>query len=427
YVTAREGHSLDSEALKAHLRQQLPEYMVPSALLVLDALPLNANGKVDRKALPEPDAHTVEARDFVAPRDALELQLARIWEDVLGVRSVGVRSSFFELGGHSLLAVRMLASIRERLGLSLPLSVLFQQPTVEQLARVLRDDSQVWTPLVPLEHGAPGHRPLFLVHPGGGNVLAYSELARRLGPSLPVYGLQSRGLDGRPVAESIEEMADLYIEAIRSVQPRGPYQLGGWSLGGVIAYEMARRLRDSGETVDLLALIDAHVPGLTQPSGADAHFSSEARVRIAFAQTTATAFGQELSLSTEALAQGDDDAMLDHLLREGLRAHILDAHSGPAQLRALFRVFQANLFAQEKYVPRPYDGTALLLSASEAPTGLPRHRGWEPLVRGGLEVHTVTGSHHELLQDPHLGFIAERLCVLLARASGSEPHAPTGS
>ncbi|QAT84065.1 tyrocidine synthase [Corallococcus coralloides] len=423
YVTARDGHSLDSEALKAHLRLQLPEYMVPSALLVLDALPLNSNGKVDRKGLPEPDAHVIEARDFVAPRDALEMQLARIWEDLLGVRSVGVRSSFFELGGHSLLAVRMLASIRERLGLSLPLSVLFQQPTVEQLAQVLRDDSQAWTPLVPLERGAPGHRPLFLVHPGGGNVLAYSELARRLGPSLPVYGLQSRGLDGRPVVESIEEMAALYIEAVRTVQPQGPYQLGGWSLGGVIAYEMARRLREAGEAVELLVLIDAHAPGITPPSETEPHFSSEARVRIAFAQTTATAFGQELSVSAEALAQGDDEAMLDHLLQEGVRARILDAHSGAAQLRALFRVFQANLFAQEKYVPRPYDGTALLLSASEAAAELPRHRGWEPLVRGGLEVHDVPGSHHELLQDSHLAPIEERLRQVLAR----EPPAPTES
>ncbi|MFP2903313.1 thioesterase domain-containing protein, partial [Corallococcus sp. 4LFB] len=233
YVTARDGHALDSDALKASLKLRLPEYMVPSALLVLESLPLNANGKVDRKALPEPDAHATEARDFVAPRDALEMQLARIWEDVLGVRSVGVRSSFFELGGHSLLAVRMVAAVRERLGQSIPLSVLFQQPTVEQLAQVLRDDSQAWTPLVPLERGAPSHRPFFLVHPGGGNVLAYSELARRLGPSLPVFGLQSRGLDGRPVAESIEEMATLYLDAIRTVQPHGPYQLGGWSLGGL--------------------------------------------------------------------------------------------------------------------------------------------------------------------------------------------------
>nr|WP_306437733.1 non-ribosomal peptide synthetase [Corallococcus sp. AB049A] len=427
YVTPKAEASLEVEALKAHLRQGLPEYMVPTAFVVLDALPLNSNGKVDRKALPEPDTHAIEARDFVAPRDALEMQLARIWEDVLGVRSVGIRSSFFELGGHSLLAVRMLASIRERLGLSLPLSVLFQQPTVEQLAQVLRDDSQAWTPLVPLERGEPGHRPLFLVHPGGGNVLAYSELARRLGPSLPVYGLQSRGLDGRPVAESIEEMASLYIEALRTVQPHGPYQLGGWSLGGVIAYEMARRLREAGEAVDLLALIDAHVPGLTPPSEQAPRFSSEARIRIAFAQTTATAFGQELSVTAEALADGDDEAMLDHLLQEGLRARILDAHSGATQLRALFRVFQANLFAQEKYVPPPYDGTALLLSASEPATGLPRHRGWEPLVRGGLEVHDVPGSHHELLQDPHLGAVVERLRAILGLASDSEPRAPTGS
>nr|WP_279635659.1 non-ribosomal peptide synthetase [Corallococcus carmarthensis] len=427
YVTAREGHSLDSESLKAHLRQQLPEYMVPSALMVLDALPLNANGKVDRKALPEPDAHTIEAKDFVAPRDALEMQLARIWEDVLGVRSVGVRSSFFELGGHSLLAVRMVAAVRERLGKTIPLSVLFQQPTVEQLAQVLRDDSQAWTPLVPLERGEAGHRPFFLVHPGGGNVLAYSELARRLGPSLPVYGLQSRGLDGRPVAESIEEMADLYIEAIRTVQPHGPYQLGGWSLGGLVAYEMAQRLREAGEAVDLLALIDTHVPGLTKPSQDASRFDAETRARLAFAHATATAFGQDLSISDEALAQGGDEAMLAHLLQEGLRARILDAHAGPSQLRVLFNVFRANLFAQEKYVPRPYDGTALLLSASEASTGLPHHRGWEPLVRGGLEVHAVSGSHHALMQDPHLGPVVEHLRDALTRVSGSTPRQATGS
>ncbi|RKH33601.1 phosphopantetheine-binding protein, partial [Corallococcus llansteffanensis] len=181
YVTAREGHALDADALKAGLKQHLPEYMVPSVLRVLDALPLNANGKVDRKALPEADTREAEAKDFVAPRDALEMQLARIWEDVLGLRSVGVRTSFFELGGHSLLAVRMVAAVRERLGQSLPLAVLFQQPTIEHLAKVLRQDAQEWTPLVPLEKGEPGQRPLFFVHPGGGNVLAYGELARRLG------------------------------------------------------------------------------------------------------------------------------------------------------------------------------------------------------------------------------------------------------
>ncbi|RKG95647.1 non-ribosomal peptide synthetase, partial [Corallococcus sp. CA053C] len=424
YITALEGHSLDTGELKAHLKQHLPEYMVPSVLRVLEALPLNANGKVDRKALPEVDSREAEAKDFVAPRDALEMQLARIWEDVLGLRSVGVRTSFFDLGGHSLLAVRMVAAVRERLGQSLPLSVLFQQPTIEHLARVLREEAQEWTPLVPLEKGEPGRRPLFFVHPGGGNVLAYGELARRLGPSQPVYGLQSRGLDGRPVAQTIEEMAALYLDGLRTVQPRGPYLLGGWSMGGVVAYEMARRLREEGEAVDLLALVDAHVPGLTKPSS---EYSAHARARIAFAHATASAFGQAPTLTDDALAQGDDDAMLGALLEEGLRARILDTHSGPAQLRALFRVFQANLLALEHYVPKPYDGTALLLSASESVAPLPRHRGWEGLVRGGLEVLDVPGSHHALMQDPHLEPLVQRLREALARVEGIEPRGATGS
>ncbi|RYZ43248.1 MAG: non-ribosomal peptide synthetase [Myxococcaceae bacterium] len=419
YVTTNEGASLDVDTLKAHLRQHLPEYMVPG-VVVLDALPLNANGKVDRKALPEPDAKTSDTRDFIAPRDALELQLALIWQDVLGLPAVSVLSSFFDLGGHSLLAVRMVAAVRERLGLSLPLSVLFQQPTIALLARVLRDEARPWSPLVPLERGAPGQRPFFLVHPGGGNVLAYAELARRLGPELPVFGLQSRGLDGGPVVESIEEMASLYLDAVRSVQPQGPYRLGGWSLGGLVAFEMSRQLRASGETVELLALVDSHVPGLTQPPQQVSRDADPARVRIAFAHATASAFGHALTVSDESLSENDDDAMLAHLLEEGLRARILDAHSGPAQLRALFQVFRANLFAQERYVPRPYEGTALLLSATGAAPGstpISRHRGWEGLVQGGLEVQDVPGGHHALMQEPSLDTVVERLREALQRVS----------
>ncbi|RKH48033.1 thioesterase domain-containing protein, partial [Corallococcus sicarius] len=228
---------------------------------------------------------------------------------------------------------------------------------------------------------------------------------------------------GRPVAESVEEMAALYLEAVRSVQPQGPYLLGGWSMGGVVAYEMARRLREAGEAVDLLALVDAHVPGLTKPS---TDYTPQARARIAFAHATASAFGQTPTLTDDALARGDDNAMLGALLEEGLRARILDTQSGPAQLRALFRVFQANLLALEHYVPQPYDGTALLLSASES-APLPRHRGWEGLVRGGLEVLDVPGSHHALMQDPHLEPLVERLREALARVSVIDPRESTGS
>ncbi|MFP2934767.1 phosphopantetheine-binding protein, partial [Pyxidicoccus sp. 3LG] len=221
-----------SESLRAHLKQHLPEYMVPAAFVSLTALPLNANGKVDRKALPAPQALEAPTAAYVAPRDALELLLARTWESVLGVQSVGVRSNFFELGGHSLLAVRLMAAVRQTTGRQLPLATLFQAPTVEQLAlRLRREDSGVWSPLVPFGLASTGsNAPFFCVHPVGGNVLAYAELARLLGPDQPFYGLEARGLDGTSAPlGTVEEMATEYVKALRTVQPSGPYFLGGWS------------------------------------------------------------------------------------------------------------------------------------------------------------------------------------------------------
>ncbi|NBD13338.1 alpha/beta fold hydrolase, partial [Corallococcus silvisoli] len=392
--------------------KELPEYMVPSAICVLDALPLSANGKVDRKALPDLDVSASRAEDFVAPRDALEAQLAKVWEEVLGVRPVGVRTSFFALGGHSLLAVRMVAALREHLGHPVSLAALFQHPTVEELAKLLRDEAGGWSPLVPLEKGDAGRRPLFLVHPGGGNVLAYPELARLLGPHQPVIGIQARGLQaGHAVVETVEEMAALYRAAVRAEQPEGPYLLAGWSLGGTIAYEMARQLRAEGQSVGLLALVDAFVPGVQPPPGEAQAKDPDGRVRVAFAQTVAQAFSLTLPVSEEALEGMDDEAMLGTLLAVGIQAHLLEEATGREQLRALFRVYQANLRAMDRYVPGPYEGPALLLAATEAPPtpGVPRHRGWEPLVRGGLDVKDVAGGHHQLMQEPYVRHVAALL------------------
>ncbi|RYZ36976.1 MAG: non-ribosomal peptide synthetase, partial [Myxococcaceae bacterium] len=413
YIVAKPGENLDPKAVEAELRQRLPEYMVPSALGVLDALPLSANGKVDRKALPELEVSASRNEDFVAPRDALEAQLAKVWEEVLGVHPVGVRTSFFALGGHSLLAVRMVAVLRERLGRHVPLAALFQHPTVEELAKLLRDEAGAWSPLVPLEKGEPGRRPLFLVHPGGGNVLAYPELARRLGPGQPVIGIQARGLlAGQPVLETVEAMAALYVDAIRAEQPEGPYLLAGWSLGGVIAYEMARQLRAQGQPVGLLALVDAFVPGVVPPPPGEAQAKDpDGRVRVAFAQTVAAAFSLALPVSDDALEHMDDEAMLGTLLTLGVQAHLLEEATGREQLRALFRVYQANLRAMDRYVPGPYEGPVLLLAATEArPTpGVPRDRGWAPWVRGGLDVRDVAGGHHQLMQEPYVQHVAALL------------------
>ncbi|RKH58629.1 non-ribosomal peptide synthetase, partial [Corallococcus interemptor] len=411
YLVAKPGQNIDPKAVEAQLRKHLPEYMVPSAMGVLGALPLTANGKVDRKALPDLDASTAQAEDFVAPRDALESQLVKVWEEVLGVKPIGVRTSFFALGGHSLLAVRLMAALREQLGRDVPLAALFQHPTVEELAKLLRAETETWSPLVPLEKGDAGRRPLFLVHPGGGNVLAYPELARLLGPHQPVFGIQARGLQaGHAVVETVEEMATLYAAAIRAEQPEGPYLLAGWSLGGVIAFEMARQLRAQGQAVGLLALVDAYVPGIGAPSGDAPTKDPDASTRVAFAQTVAQAFALTLPVSDEALERMDDEAMLGTLLAVGVQAGLLEEATGREQLRALFRVYQANLRAMDRYVPSPYDGPALLLAAEANPTSeVPRHRGWEPFVRGGLDVRDVPGGHHQLMQEPYVRHVATLL------------------
>ena len=254
-----------ADELRRFLKDKLPEYMVPAVVVLLEALPVTPNGKVDRRALPAPDRSRPELeKAFVAPRDDLELQLAQIWEEVLGVRPVGVTDNFFELGGHSLLAVRLFALIEKRLGKKLPLTAVFQGATVEHLADLLRQQA---TPgpqssLVAIQPGG-SKRPLFLVHPAGGQVFPYVHLAQFLGPDQPCYGLQARGLeDGQDPHTRIEDMAAYYIQAMQTVQPTGPYLLGGWSMGGVVAFEMAQQLHAQGQRVALLALLDGRIPTL---------------------------------------------------------------------------------------------------------------------------------------------------------------------
>jgi amino acid adenylation domain-containing protein len=402
YVVPSSGQAPEVDALRQHLRARLPEYMVPSAFVLLDAFPLTPNGKVDRKALPAPDSTPAPAR-YVAPRDPLELMLARLWEELLGVQPVGATSHFFDLGGHSLLAVRLMAALRERTGRDLPLSSLFQAPTVEGLARLLGQVPAPFSPLVPIQRGG-ARRPFFCVHPIGGNVLCYAELSRLLGPEQPFYGLQARGLDGRqPPLERIEDMAACYVEALRTVQPHGPYQLGGWSLGGVVAFEMARQLRQQGEAVELLALIDP-TPVETERDGLE--LEDPAQVAALFVRDQARLAGEDAWMPES----GEQEAVLRELLERGHRTGLLPREMGLEQLRPLFEVFASNLRALQRYRHAPLDARIVVLRASES-------EGWErapdlgyaPLAGQGLEVIDVPGDHYGVLRAPHVQKVAELL------------------
>ena len=261
YVVPKPGVSINPEEVKEHLREKLPEYMVPVAIVTLDRFPLTPNGKVDRKALPAPARSTAEVNFTAAvSRDSLDLQLIKLWEKVLNVRPVGLRDNFFDLGGNSLVAVRLFSEMRKLFDRSFPLSVLFQAPTVEKLADIIRKGgwSSHWTSLVPIQAGG-SKPPFFCVHGGGGNVLIYRELARHLGADYPFYGLQSRGLDeSSDYLTTIEAMAESYLREIRELQPEGPYYLGGFCMGGQVAVEIAQRLVRDGQQVNLLFVIDTH-------------------------------------------------------------------------------------------------------------------------------------------------------------------------
>ncbi|WNG56874.1 amino acid adenylation domain-containing protein [Archangium gephyra] len=409
YLVAHQGHSVEPGTLRDFLKRSLPEYMVPSAFLSLQTLPLSSSGKVDTRALPTPDMHAQPASTVLAPRDELELRLTRLWEEVLGVHPVGVRGNFFELGGHSLLAVQLMARVREATGRELPLATLFRAPTVELLAALLRQESPLpWSPLVPLSGGGD-KTPLFLVHPVGGNVFCYTELARQLGSERPIFGLQAQGLDGLSAPlSSVEEMAALYVESIRSVQPSGPYLLGGWSMGGVIAYEMASQLRQRGEQVEFVTLIDSYVP---QREALPELGPSEAAVL--FLQDLLGTFGAELLPDWEQLQMLEPDAVLARVLEVGERSGALPPGMGLEQLRTLLRVFESNLRANQRYTARSSDQRLLLFKAGEV-TNQPEDGGWSAVAGGGLERHVLPGGHHALLRAPLVQQLAELLREALA-------------
>ena len=338
-------YSLSSD-LRMFLKEKLPEYMVPSSFTLLAALPLTPNGKVDRRALPAPDGLRPErAESFVAPRTPLEEMLAGILADVLRLPRVGVTDSFFDLGGHSLLAVRLVARIGQALGQRLPLAVLFQAPTVEQLALALRRQTAplAASPVVGIQTGG-SRPPFFCVHPASGSVLGYVELARHLGSDQPFYGLQAPGLDdeSEPVAQ-VEALAARYVAAVRGVQPGGPYLLGGWSIGGVIAFEMARQLRRQGHEVALLALLDSFAPPYARRNGlADA---DDATLLAAFVQDLGGYVETDPAHAVEALRRRDPDERLDDVLEWARRAGTLPPDIDRTQIGRRLRVFRANVQA----------------------------------------------------------------------------------
>ncbi|HYU30619.1 MAG TPA: amino acid adenylation domain-containing protein, partial [Thermoanaerobaculia bacterium] len=388
--------------LRGFLGARLPEYMVPSLFVVLEALPRSPNGKVDRRALPVPER--AQGPQHLGPRDGLELALAEIWEEVLGVRPVGVRDDFFALGGHSLLAVQVTSQIRKRLGRSVPLATLLRHSTVERLAAVLRDGSAPLRRTALVELAAGSGRPLFLVHPVGGEVLSNVHLARRL--ARPVYGLQVP--DEEEPRRTVEEMAAAYVHALREIQPSGPYTLGGWSMGGVVAFEMARQLESRGEAVDAVVLIDSFAPGAT---GLSEPLTGGALV-AAFALDLAGLLGIEIGGLPPELLTLEEDEALRRIAALAESSGLLPPGLDAADLTRRFATFAANHQALGRYTGGPGASRLILLRAAARPAGMPPidpDHGWGAFAAKPVEVHELPGDHYTLLREPVVADLAALL------------------
>jgi amino acid adenylation domain-containing protein len=391
-----------TEALRSFLKAKLPEYMVPAAFVFLDAIPRKAHGKVDRNKLPAPDP--VHRAEPIPPRDALELQLVQIWEEVLSQRPIGVRDNFFELGGHSLLAVKLMDRMKSAFDKKLSMAVLFRHPTIEDLADKLRQQSESDSPLVEIR--PQGNQwPLYLIHPAEGNVLCYANLVGHLDSDLPIYGLQARGLTGEQEPHAtLEEMATEYLALIRAMQPHGPYRLGGWSTGGLVAYEMAQQLSRQGEPVELVAMFDTHVP---KPDRQRPDIDPGKRM-----QEFAKERGFELPAEFATIAASEQ---LNVFLEHARAANALPPGLGEEQIQRLqrrsSRVFQANMDAVQKYVPQPCTAPLLFVQASEKPDADTSDEDWKQLVPT-VTVHQVPGSHESMIKEPNVKAVA---VVLMAR------------
>ena len=423
YLVAKTAEKPDTAAFRAQFAKMLPDYMVPAVFVWLDQMPLTPNGKLDRKALPSPEIERVDTGCEVShPINLLELELTHIWERILQQNNISRQDNFFMLGGHSLLAARLTAEIDKTFGCNIPIATLFQSPTIELLAKRLADEN--WTPswscLVPL-HPEGSRTPLFFIHGVGGDVYFFLSLARLLPPEQPSYGIQAVGLDGKSLRHiSVEEMATHYVEEIISFQPEGLIKLAGFSLGGIIAFEIAQQLHSRGRKVAFLGLLDSGPIGPVPWLFYGLSMSSYIPRRCLFH------FRHWLQLSRHA--------KLDYLRRRWIAlrywvflnqkksAPVIEP-SPPSILSPEVAGFMDYYHAiGSTYRLSPYPDSADVFIGDEI---CPQWEWyWRYLVRGGVTFHRVTGGHYDLIYSlEHIPVLAKALADALE--SSQQREAPS--
>jgi len=398
-----QGAELSSRDLRDGLATGLPSYMIPATFAVVGAFPLTPSGKVDRRKLAQSPVDVGGRTPTLdQPRDDVEIQLCDVWRELLARPSVGVHDDFFELGGDSFIGVRMVAAVRRLFGVDLALADIFSAFTVAALAELIRSGTAgpSRSPLVRLQAG-DGSSPVYAFHPLPGTIMRYAAFARALGPEQTVWGLQSMGLQpGEAPLSSVSEMADLYLDRMRAIRPAGPWHLVGYSMGGILAVEVARRLREAGEQVRLVGLFDTS-PKFDLDAGTD--YATRILVRM----------GLKINIDIDRLLKLDPAERTSELLERSIAAGSLPADYDTDRLRRMLDMYQHNGVALAAHRVTPYDGRVVLFRARHRPrehADLEHDLGWGDLA-GEVVVHEVPGDHYHMMEATQV----ESLAALVLR------------
>ncbi len=413
YVVLRSGMAWESSDILNFLKQHLPPYLVPVILVQLNSLPRFPNGKVDRASLPYPKLTTIAKKDAqMCCLTSFEKDMESIWEEILGISSIGIHDNFFELGGHSLLAVRLCSELEKRLGKRVPVQNLFQAPTISKLCKTLSESrtQKNFHSLVEIQAG--GHKPpLFLIHVLGSGLHFWKPMLPYLDKDQPIYGLSVHfSNEQSSVNNRVEDLAAHYINEMRMVQPCGPYLLAGVSFGGMVAYEMARQLLKIGERPVFLALLDTPAPDAIQFAStgnrASIHWQMFKKQGLSYVLT-------KLGWRIKRFRR-----FCQRTVANGQKFYVDCCEKIGHPLNAKQRDFKArweNQIAMNQYVPKPYDGHTILFRSQERILGVGTQvdpqLGWGTLVGGGIDVIETPSSHLGMLQEPHVRFLGEKMKI----------------
>jgi amino acid adenylation domain-containing protein len=404
YLTLREGTSEESVDVRGHAAQVLPDYMLPQRIVILQQMPLTPSGKIDRKVLPAPGKVATRSRGVEAASE-LERKLLTVFHEVLGENSMGVTDSFFEFGGYSLLTVKLFARIKREMGVELPISVLFDAPTVRALAHLIEEDTapSLLVPIRPRGKTAP----LFIIH----SYLIYGALSLALEEDRPIYGL--REVERKGEIHSLQQRADLYAKAIAEVNPDGPLNLAGWCAAGSLTVEVARRLSENGHQIGALMLFDSERPGYQE------QFFRQVSWRARFAASWSfhpsrfkgISLRDKISYVAGAFRRQWERIIESLSTRQRTRVLWLQRHFPFLIPAALLDNDTVSITFPADYAWQPYTGKILLIRASEEPQfpGMDQSLGWNKIATQPVRVEFVPGDHESMFEEPHLETFARKL------------------